>query len=158
MQLRQLPPVIALTVLLCAPAVGAQVARSSPTQRSVAGSVPMTTQTLGDTGLVRLLNSVEVLGDMMLGVPLRRIRVIGTWGARAAPGSDALWTQVYVTANEDGDELRAFAVGQLLDPKVDRLRTERGQPVVSLSYGLPRERKQVRTVVTMKGLSIERTK
>jgi hypothetical protein len=158
MRLRQLALAIALEALLCAPAVGAQVARPAPSGRTAAGSGPTATQSLADTGLVRLLNSVEILGDTVLGTPLRQVRVIGTRGTWAVRRSDALWTQVYITANEDGEELRAFEVGQLLDPKVDRMRAERGQPVVFLSYGLPQERKEFRIVVSMQKLSIERIK
>lgn len=158
MRFRQLALGITLEALLCAPAVGAQDAHRAPPDRSLPGSVPAATQSLADTGLVRLLNSVEVLGDTVLGTPLRQVRVIGTWGTRTVRGSDALWTQVYITANEDGEDLRAFAVGELLDPRVDRMRTERGQAVVLLSYGLPLERKQFRIVVTMQKLSIERIK
>ena len=105
-----------------------------------------------DTSLVTWLNAVKVLREGFAGNPLMGIRVLETWGG-PVEDSDGRRSRVYVTLNLDGDELRAFELGDLFDPKIERIVTERRIPVIYLTYGLSR-RQRARVEVALSGLKV----
>ena len=107
---------------------------------------------LRDTSLVTLLNAVKVLREGAAGNPLMGIRVLASWGG-PVEDSDGLRSRVYVTVNLDGDELRAFELGDLFDPKIERIVTERRIPVIYLTYGLS-QRLRARVEVSLSGLKV----
>ena len=111
-------------------------------------------RSIQDSALVRTLNGIEILGDSTLGIPMTRVRVIGTWGDNAGDDSDALLTRLYITVNEDGSDLRAFSLGQFLDPSLDAMSTEGETPVVYVSYGLRGERQHIRIAASISGVAV----
>ena len=109
-----------------------------------------------DTSLVTFLNAVKVLREGSAGRPLMGIRVLESWGS-PVEDTDAMRSRVYVTANLDGDELRAFELGDLWDPKVEKIITERSAPVIYLTYG-SRTRERARIEVSLTGLKVTAAK
>ena len=95
--------------------------------------------------LLRILNSVQILKEGAVGPTF--VRVLGTWGGSAGLDCDCLTTIVYVATNVDGEDLRLYGVGELLDPRVDSLVNHGGQPAAYVSYGLPDALRQVRLLI-----------
>jgi hypothetical protein len=82
------------------------------------------------------------------------VRVLSTWGTYAGLDCDCLTSHVFVATNLDGEELRLFQLGPLLDPVVDSLVTEASKPTVYLSYGLAAQRLHLRVGIALDRLSI----
>lgn len=149
---------IARTSVLVAAAVaalGSPPALAQDTRpRGVPAPAVISIDSVADTALVRLFNSVDVLGRGAAGNPLLFIRVIGTWGPSARLDGDALTTQVYIALNDDGFDMGLYRIGPLLDPNVECIVTESDQPVIHISYGLPQTRLRARIQAALSGLNI----
>jgi len=108
--------------------------------------------TAGD--FVRLLNSVEVLADTTVGPSGLGVRVISVWGSSARLDCDCLTSLLYIALNDAGQTLRAYRLPELLDPKVESIRSEDGNPVIYVTYGQPAALRHARIVATLSGVRV----
>jgi hypothetical protein len=111
-------------------------------------------EAIGDTALVRLFNSVDVLARGAAGVPLLFVSVIGIWGPHAGLDGGALTTQVYIALNDDGIDMRLYRIGPLLDPNVECITTENDGAVIYINYGLAETRQRARVQASLRRLNI----
>ena len=112
------------------------------------------TETIEDTSFVKILTSVEVLGEGFVGVPSIKVRVLATWGQWARLDSGEITLKVFLALNMDGFEFRGFKLGELLRPAVECIKTEDEAPVVYMSYGLPATRQWIRIETDFESIQV----
>ncbi len=127
---------------------GAGASRGAPPPNAV---VPAAVQ---DSDLIRLFNSVRVLGEEFAGNPGVQLRILGSWGESAQLDCDCLLTRVYVAINLDGEDLRVYRLPELLEPKVDSIVTEHDHAVAYVAYGQTEARQVMRIEVLASSIRV----
>jgi hypothetical protein len=113
-----------------------------------------------DTALRNVVVNAELLASKNLdkdaGLSVRVIAVTGESGSAIEEETDAVVSWVYLSVSEFGElvEQRAFRLGPVYAPKVDRIVAERRIPVVYLSYGARAHRQVARIELDLKSIRI----
>jgi hypothetical protein len=133
--------VIALFTLSANRAAGQAGAKGVPAPADIHPFV------VSDSSLIRLYNSVQVLGEKFVGIPGAQLRVIGTSGGSAELDCDCILTRVHIAVNLDGDKFRVYRLPELLDPQVASIVTEKKDGVAYIDYGPASGRRRVRVEI-----------
>jgi hypothetical protein len=141
-----------LLIALASDVASAQSPRAST--KGAPAATHIVASRVRDRDQLNLYNSFQVLGEKLVGKPSGQLRVIGTWGESAGLDCDCVLTRVSIAMNYDGEDLRLYRLGQLLDPKVDSIATEGGSPVAYIAYGEAATRKRARIEVLSNELRI----
>jgi hypothetical protein len=147
-------PSVGFLVVLASLPVATISAQDSTGVRGIRSPSTLRPTPVTANDFLRLVNSIEVLADSSAGVPRLRVRVISVWGSSAHLDCDCLTSRLDIGLNEDGQTLRAYRLPELLDPKVDSITTEKTDPVIYLSYGLPAALRRARIVATLSGVRV----
>jgi hypothetical protein len=114
-----------------------------------------------DSALLNVLLNASVLAerdlDRATGLSVRVLIVPGESGSAQTEDTDEVVSWLYVGVSEFGEvvQQRAYRVGPVYDPKIDRIVAEGRTPVVYLSYGARNTRHHSRVAVDLNGIHIQ---
>ena len=126
----------------------------------VGAPTTLRTSEVRDTSLRNIVVNSEILADKNLlsqtGLSVRVIAIAGESGSAKEEETDTVVSWVYLGVSDFGEvvEQRAFRLGPVYDPKVDRVVAEGHTPVVYLSYGARKHRRIARIEIDLQGLRV----
>jgi hypothetical protein len=139
------------------------VAAVSPLRGQTVGVGPpatLRTREVRDTALRNVVVNSEILAnkdlDKEAGLSVRVTAIAGESSSAKEEDTDAVVSWIYLSVSEFGEvvEQRAFRLGPVYDPKVDRIVAERRIPVAYLSYGARKHRQTARIEIDLTGLRV----
>jgi hypothetical protein len=139
------------------------VAAVTPLRGQTVGVGPpatLRTREIRDTALRNVVVNSEILAnkdlDKEAGLSVRVTAIAGESSSAKEEDTDAVVSWIYLSVSDFGEvvEQRAFRLGPVYDPKVDRIVAERRVPVVYLSYGARKHRQIARIEIDLTGLRV----
>jgi len=120
-------------------------------------------QSVSDSALLNVVVNGRLMKEQNLArearLFVRVVEVAGESGSAKTEGTDEVVSWIYVAVSDYGEvvEQRAYRLGPVYDPKVERLVAENRTPVVYLAYGARGNRRRARLAVDLKGITISAT-
>ena len=120
-------------------------------------------QSVSDSALLNVVVNGRLMKEQNLArearLFVRVVEVAGESGSAKTEGTDEVVSWIYVAVSDYGEvvQQRAYRLGPVYDPKVERLVAENRTPVVYLAYGARGNRRRARLAVDLKGITISAT-
>jgi hypothetical protein len=117
-------------------------------------------QSVNDSALLNVVVNGRILKEQDLArearLFVRVVEVAGESGSAKTVGTEEVVSWIYVAVSDYGEvvEQRAYRLGPVYDPKVERLGAENRTPVIYLAYGVRGNRRRARITVDLKAITI----